>query len=362
MKKINKNTAVVSLAIKDDVKSFRSSEYNYDFNLKTGLFSRWGKTFKDDPQWSPFGPEIADIEISYGNGCSIRCPWCYKGNETGSTPFNMTLDKFREVFEKFPKFNGEYFVNQVALGLTSVAQSPEIVEICKWLRANNVIPNATINGADPLTAEQIKDLVDVMGAMAISVAKFNYEKGLNLIQRFIKAGAKQLNIHYVLHKDSIEDAYKLVNAYLTDERLKGLNAIVFLSLKPKNRGEKMEALSQEEYAKLIQYCLSNNIPFGSDSCGAGKVIKSFSKEQNDKFLPYIEPCEATHFSFYCDAEGYYFPCSFLANEEGDWKNGIHIPSVKDFLSEVWNAGITRKFGDGVSKCNNCLGGCSHFTI
>ncbi len=352
----------MKLTITNGVKSFRSEDYNWDFNMSNGLFKRWGRTLDEDPSWSPYGPEIADMEISYGAGCSIKCPWCYKGNETGTAPFNTSLEKFVSIFEKFPKYDGEFYVNQVALGLTSVAQSPDLFPICEYLRKNNVIPNATINGADPLTDDEIKKLVTLMGAMAISVANFNYEKSLNLIQRLIKAGAKQLNIHYVLHKKSLDFAYKLLDAMSSDSRLNGLNAIVFLSLKPKNRGEQMEPISNDEYSSLIQYCLDKNIRFGSDSCGAGKLLRSLTPEQYEKIYPYVEPCEATKQSFYCDAEGYYFPCSFMANEDGDWKDGINVLEINDFMKDLWNSDVTRNFRNKVDKCNSCCGGCCHFKI
>ncbi|GHV76823.1 hypothetical protein AGMMS49942_16440 [Spirochaetia bacterium] len=49
---------------KTDWKCFNAPDYSYRFNLKTGYFARWGKTFDDDPPYSRFGTEIADIEIS----------------------------------------------------------------------------------------------------------------------------------------------------------------------------------------------------------------------------------------------------------------------------------------------------------
>jgi hypothetical protein len=68
--------------IRNHQKYFKSSNYNYRFNLNNGFFARWGKTFDHDPPYSPFGPEIADIEIS--TICpgidGIHCPYCYKAN------------------------------------------------------------------------------------------------------------------------------------------------------------------------------------------------------------------------------------------------------------------------------------------
>lgn len=56
-------------------KYFRSSDYQFNFSKLDGEFWRWGKTLRDDPDFSPFGPEIADIEISI-DGCPNNCPWC----------------------------------------------------------------------------------------------------------------------------------------------------------------------------------------------------------------------------------------------------------------------------------------------
>jgi hypothetical protein len=52
----------------------------------------------------------------------------------------------------------------------------------------------------------------------------------------------------------------------------------------------------------------------------------------------------------------------MANEEGDWKEGIDMLKVNDFLSEVWNNPKTLSFRDKVSECNKCLGGCCHYKI
>lgn len=82
------------------VKKLRLPEYNYDFNTETGLFVRWGKTREDDPQLSPIGPEIADIEITtscHGAGGEL-CKFCYKSNNPSGR--NMSFDTFKIIFDK----------------------------------------------------------------------------------------------------------------------------------------------------------------------------------------------------------------------------------------------------------------------
>ena len=95
----------MSLSIeKGHIKKFRSDSYNYNFDVRTGYFERWGKTKEDDPIYSPFGPEIWDAEVSEQcNGVNNKpCSFCYKSN-VGSRGRNMTFDEFVTVFDKLPK-------------------------------------------------------------------------------------------------------------------------------------------------------------------------------------------------------------------------------------------------------------------
>jgi len=59
----------------DQGKICSSKDYNFIFNKCSGDFARWGRTKEEDPQFSPVGPEILDLEISV-NGCSMGCNFC----------------------------------------------------------------------------------------------------------------------------------------------------------------------------------------------------------------------------------------------------------------------------------------------
>jgi len=288
---------------------------------------------------------------------------CYKGNSKGNKATNMSFDTFKKLLNKFPQYNGEFLTQQIAFGITSVKSHPEFFQIVEYCREHNIIPNLTINGADPLTNEEIQRLVKNMGAMAISVNKYNFEQGLNLIQKIINTGGKQINIHYVVSQESIEFAYKLCEASKNDARLKNLNAIVWLSLKPKNRGEHLQILPETEFYKLIRFCLDNKIRFGADSCSGHKVLKTFTKEELNSYGNMVTPCEATQESFYCNADGYYFPCSFLENEKRDiWENGINVLEINDFVKDLWLNPSVRDFRRSVKESNSCGNNCCHFKI
>lgn len=80
------------------MKSVRTPGYNYEFNSKNGHHTRWGFTVKDDPQWSPIGPEILDIEVS--EVCHGGCAFCYKSNTSKGK--NMSLETFKTIIDKMP--------------------------------------------------------------------------------------------------------------------------------------------------------------------------------------------------------------------------------------------------------------------
>jgi hypothetical protein len=261
---------------------------------------------------------------------------CYKGNKKGDpTKSNhMSLETFKIIFSKFPKT-----ITQIAFGITSIGAHPELFGIFKHCRDNDVIPNVTINGADPLTDEQIEQLRDFCGAMAISINRYNKEKGFDLINRVITKGCQQINIHYVISKETIEFAYEVCKGIKEDPRLKELNAIVFLGLKPKERGQNLSILPVYEYITLVEYCLENSIRFGFDSCSAPRFDKavglnqSLDEAKKKALLSCSERCESGLFSAYIDSSGKYWHCSFGEGREDSY--GIDVTKVNDFTNDVW---------------------------
>jgi hypothetical protein len=192
---------------------------------------------------------------------------------------------------------------------------------------------------DPLTDEQVQKLVKVCGAIAVSVVPPNLDNGINLVNRLTTAGMKQVNIHYMISKQSIDNAYILCDRIKNDLRLSNLNAIVFLGLKPKERGQSYDILPTEEFVKLVNHCLEKEIPFGFDSCSAPRFDKAvntsaaIADEMKKQLLMRSERCESGLFSAYIDASGKYWHCSFGENREDAY--GIDVTQVKDFVKDVW---------------------------
>ena len=316
-------------------------DYNFTFNKSNGEFKRWGRTYEDDPEFSPIGPEILDIEITTScNGINGKlCPFCYKSNTPNGK--NMSFDTFRKILDSFP-----LTLTQIAFGADSEAKSnPDLWKMANYARNKGIIPNITVANIDDVTADK---LVDVVGACAVS--RYADENVCyDSVKRLTDRGLKQTNIHYMICEESYKDCLRTLNDICTDPRLDKLNAIVFLSLKKKGRGVKFTPLSQEKYANLVNFCLYNHINFGMDSCGAAKFINTVKDHPNIKqFLTVCEPCESSLYSSYISVDGIYYPCSFCNGCKG-WEEGIDVKNVDNFL-DVWYNDRVKKFRE--TLCSN----------
>jgi hypothetical protein len=160
-------------------KSLRSEAYKYDLDKTTGFFRRWGQTPDQDPQWSPYGPEILDLEISSGGDCRGNCPFCYKCNGGDQPTYNMTLDEFKNILDKMPKV-----LNQIAFGIMDVGTNPHFFDMMRYAAEKGVKPNYTCHGLD-VTDEAARISAEICGAVAVSLV--NKEKTYDAVRKFTES-------------------------------------------------------------------------------------------------------------------------------------------------------------------------------
>ena len=336
------------------VKTVRTEGYNYNFNTENGHFVRWGKTMEEDPKESPLGPEILDLEVStICHGGHEACQYCYKGN--GPKGENMSFETFKKLLDKMPDN-----LTQIAFGIGDIDGNPDLRKIMEYTRSKGIIPNITINGY-----RMTPDWYDFLAGMCGSVAVSRYENDVcfNAVKELTDRGLEQVNIHQVLCEDSYEDCAKLMSDSKTDKRLKKLNAVLFLMLKPKGRGVSVPPLTSiDKFRALVDYAFEHDIKLGFDSCSAPWFEKyldqsdRFGDNQKREMLMYVESCESFGlFSSYINVSGLYFPCSF-AEGEGDWKEGINVLCCNDFINDVWYHPKLQKYRE--MSLNNCYkSGC-----
>lgn len=318
----------------DNFKSCVSDVYNFKFNKENGFMMRWGSKYQDDPDFSPIGPELLDLEISTG-GCKNKCKFCYKNNTDGP-PTNMSFDTFKLIVDKFPATLG-----QIAFGITGTQTNPDFIKMMEYCRKIGIIPNFTMSGID-LTQEFAEKAAKLVGALAVSAYQSDKNVCYNAIKMMTDLGLKQTNMHLMICQDNIDFVYEVLKDIKEDPRLEKLNAVVFLSLKPKGRAKNnFTPLAIEDFSKLMKHCMDNDIAFGFDSCGATKFETSVNnldieEKQKENLLSMCEPCESALFSFYVNVHGIGFPCSFMEGGS-NWDKGIDIKNINDFIKDVWYA-------------------------
>lgn len=328
-----------------------------------GFTAKWGKTFDENPFYCPFGNEIADIEITKmcrgvrnKEGKKTPCPWCYKANTPNGT--YMNIKKFIKLFDKL---NESKTMTQIAFGVDAEASdvlNPDIWKILDYTILNGVTPNITVADIDEHTA---KNLVKRCGAISVSfygtIDKNRCYDSVKLLLDEAKKINKEMNIniHCLLSKETYDSVFELINDYQTDSRLKGMGAIVFLSLKQKGRGEHFNKILNMEFEKIINLCFEKHINIGFDSCSANKFLNAIKDRKDAKEMEtYIESCESCMFSAFFDVNGIFYPCSFM-EKEGDWKIGIDMTKIENFVKDVWNENRVEKWRKASIKCLECTG-------
>lgn len=343
----------------DKYKVLKSSDANYFFNKKTGFMASWGKTVEEDVKVFP-APTLLDIEVTTKcSGVNGKvCPFCYKANTPNGE--NMSFETFKKILDKFPNV-----LTQVAFGADSNLESnPDLWRMMEYTREKGYVPNVTCAQISEAVAD---NLVRFCGAVAVSRYD-DPDACYDSVYKLTSRGMKQVNIHLMISQETYKNALQTLKDCKTDERLKDLNAVVFLSLKKKGRGVGHQPLIQEQFDYLVDQALKNDIKIGFDSCSSVKVFSSFSNKPEFPFVrSSIIPCESTLESSYINIKGEFFPCSFMEDTE-NWRTGIDVVNCQDFIEDVWKNPRTEEFRNmllmntvATEDCGDCRA-CPYYEV
>ena len=290
---------------------------------------------------------------------------CYKGNQPEGK--YMSLDTFKKVFDLL---NQSKTMTQIALGVDAECKTnPDVWKIMDYCLENGVVPNVTVADIDQPTAEQI---VKRCGACAVSCYSRDRNRCFDSIKLLTDEARKQnkrhfqVNMHLLVCQEQIEFCDEVIDDIQEDTRLKGMNAVVLLSLKQKGRGKGYHPMDFDVRKELIERLLNMGVPFGMDSCGAPAFLKIIRGRHDEKRLTsMVEPCESLLYSIYVNVDGKVFPCSFMEGE-GDWQEGIDLVDggFTDFTREVWNHPRVLGWRERAVKriqCNGC-NECPYYNV
>lgn len=374
----------------DRIVQAKDGSFHMMFRKSDGFTAKWGKTIDEDPTHCPWGNEIADIEITTScrgirsidkatgktsvNDCDRRvCEFCYKSNQPNG--LYMSFDTFKVIFDKM---NQPKTMTQIAFGVDAECRTnPDVWKIMDYCIENNVMPNVTVADIDQETADNI---VKRCGACAVSCYERNKNCCYNSIKLLTDEAKRQgrdsfkVNMHLLVSHETEQFVFEVLDDRLNDERLKDMGAIVLLSLKQKGRGKAFSKMDDEVYRKVIFFLQDNHISYGSDSCGANRLMESLKayydgKENGEalykRVLGCISPCESLMESIYINVNGEVFPCSFMEGEQ-EWEHGLDLTNdkYKNFTTQVWNHPRVLEWRQSAIRCINYKGcnQCPHYEI
>lgn len=337
--------------INDEKYSFKSAfDTNTGAYVRTGILDEDGKDTGVDPFMASF-PHLIDVGVMghciHGKTglCAKAGIGCYQSGLLVERP-NMTVEDFRWIAEQC---KGR--CNQLALGgRGDPDQHEHFEELLKISRENILVPNFTTSGYG-MTHELAALCKKYCGAVAVSWYRSEYT--LNAIRMLLDAKVKT-NIHYVLGKNSIDEA---VTRLKDNDFPKGVNAVIFLLHKPAGQGTKANVLSSDD-PRVAEFFAQVDArhPFkvGMDSCNVPGAINFCQNVMPES----LDTCEGGRYSCYIGADMVMVPCSF------DQKKLYEVSLRERSIEEAWNSEPFEMFRNhmrgacpGCDKKDLCMGGC-----
>ena len=318
--------------------------------IRTGILDENGKDTGKDPFMAEF-PHLIDVGIM-GHCIHGKTGLCAKAG-IGCYQSGLFVEEENMSVGNFAKIAGQCKgrCNQFALGgRGDPDQHEHFEEILKICRKNHIVPNFTTSGYG-MTDDIAALCKKYCGAVAVSWYRSEYT--LNAINLLLSAGVKT-NIHYVLGKNSIDEAIKRLKE---NDFPNGINAVIFLLHKPAGQGTQENMLSVndssvEEFFKLLDK--PHSFKVGLDSCnvpGAVNFCKTLSPES-------LDTCEVGRFSCYIGADMTMVPCSFDQNKK------YAVSLNENTIEQAWNSPAFENFRQKMrtacpecSKRELCMGGC-----
>ena len=178
------------------------------------------------------------------------------------------------------------------------------------------------------------------------------QRAINIL---INAGIKT-NIHYVLSKDTVEEAVERLAAHSFPDQI---NAIVFLLHKPVGLGKVWNVITRrhEPFHDLIRMVDSGNTGYkiGFDSCTVPALV-NFSRDISRDSL---DTCEGGRWSAYISSDMKMMPCSF-DNQDMHWAVDLRDHTIEEAWWSSEFEDFRAQFRNSCPDCLKrvvCMGGC-----
>ena len=301
-----------------------------------------------DPMMRSF-PELLDVGImghcENGKFCRDAGIDCYQKGFMVNAP-HMSYENFYRIVKQA---SGKTF--QIALGgAGDPNKHPQLNQILKICREFQIVPNMTTSGVN-LKDKEVDLIKKYCGAVAVSWYSRlmngieSNKETLNAVDQLVNAGCIT-NIHYVVSKDTIDEAIERLENDLFPQ---GITAVVFILYKPVGNGVAKKVLNNMDVRlkKFFQLATEIEHPYrvGFDTCFTSALLCLAGNVSRFS----IDACEAATFSMYIDSQMNCFPCSF-----GIWNKSISESMNNKTIRDIWRGEKFVSFRkQKKEKCINC---------
>ncbi len=199
----------------------------------------------DDNLTHSITPELYDIAIT--NYCPNNCDYCYMNSDMKGSQ-HMSLKDLEYLFENQLDRHHNILPFQVVLGGGEPILHPQFIEILRYIRSLDIVPNYTTSGIG-LSDAIIKATADYCGGIGLTYHKHvSGEKDKEfrkVLERLSTIRHKvTVNVHIIVGRDNLTDISHLMNTFSSK-----FDHLVLQSFKPLGRGADQDVRLFDDAAK-----------------------------------------------------------------------------------------------------------------
>ncbi|KNY30212.1 radical SAM/SPASM domain-containing protein [Pseudobacteroides cellulosolvens] len=282
-----------------------------------------------------------DVHMSLTNKCNLLCKGCYAIN-THSQESEMDYSLAKSIIDNLSNLN----VFTISLGGGEPFLYPNLFNLARYIRENNIVPNITTNGLEITKINS--NQCNVFGNIHLSIHSIDeltrLEKTIKILQQeSIIPGINLLITNEIYH--NIEYVFRWASKL-------NLVKILFLKFKITNNNaeyKNMEITSLKEknlYPIIVRLSQKYNIMPMID-CSLFPSISKHKVRKKDLEYYDINGCKGGIYYIAIDVHGNFKPCSF-------WNETFGIATSLNY-DEWLNNSALNEFRSGKQnlKCSPC---------
>lgn len=189
-------------------------------------------------------PDLVDVKIT--QYCNFGCKFCYQGSTKSGT--HADFSQIKEIINTLA--DAEVF--EIAYGGGEPTQHPEFIDILKYTRKHNIVPNFTTRDIKWLK-NNIEDIKNIIGSCAVSIGNAQDIKKIRSIIDYHELPQDKICVQIVMGTESV---YNLENIVKTCCELR--IPLTLLGFKTTGFGANFKQIKYNDWIGTVTKCLPNN--------------------------------------------------------------------------------------------------------